>query len=307
MEFKLYLLIALVLALLIIGCLLAKLYKVRNQISLIKDALTDIKNGNLNHRVLVRENDLTKQICYDINEVAMSSQSRLIRQKQSEQAYKRLMTSLSHDVKTPLASLVGYLEAVESKMVTGAEQEEYIRVATEKAYHLKDFVTALFECVKLDAGEQIFHFEVCDLNELSRDIMADWVPLLENHNLTYEIEIPETEYMTRVDPTAYTRILNNLLQNILTHSAASQVSLTVTEMDQQVKIMMGDNGKGISASDLPYIFDRLYQCDHSRAARGNGLGLAIAKEFVSVHNGTITAESVLNIGTTFTIVLPKAL
>lgn len=307
MEFKLYLLIALVLALLIIGCLLAKFYKVRNQISLIKDALTDIKNGNLNHRVLVRENDLTKQICYDINEVAMSSQSRLIRQKQSEQAYKRLMTSLSHDVKTPLASLVGYLEAVESKMVTGAEQEEYIRVATEKAYHLKDFVTALFEWVKLDAGEQIFHFEVCDLNELSRDIMADWVPLLENHNLTYEIEIPETEYMTRVDPTAYTRILNNLLQNILTHSAASQVSLTVTEMDQQVKIMMGDNGKGISASDLPYIFDRLYQCDHSRAARGNGLGLAIAKELVSVHNGTITAESVLNIGTTFTIVLPKAL
>ena len=85
----------------------------------------------------------------------------------------------------------------------------------EKAHHLKDFVTALFEWVKLDAGEQIFHFEVCDLNELSRDIMADWVPLLESHDLTYEIEIPETEYMTRVDPTAYTRILNNLLQNNL--------------------------------------------------------------------------------------------
>ena len=80
-------------------------------------------------------------------------------------------------------------------MVTGAEKEEYIRVAMEKAHHLKDFVTALFEWVKLDAGEQIFHFEVCDLNELSRDIMADWVPLLENHDLSYEIEIPETEYM----------------------------------------------------------------------------------------------------------------
>ena len=84
------------------------------------------KRQNLNRRVLVRESDLTKQICYDINEIAMSNQSRLIQQKQSEQAYKRLMTSLSHDVKTPLASLVGYLEAVESKMVTGAEQEEYI-------------------------------------------------------------------------------------------------------------------------------------------------------------------------------------
>ena len=166
-------------ALLVISYLLGKLHRVRGQLFLIRDALNDIKAGNLNRRVLVRESDLTKQICYDINEIAMSSQSRLIQQKQSEQAYKRLMTSLSHDVKTPLASLVGYLEAVESKMVTGAEQEEYIRVAMEKAHHLKDFVTALFEWVKLDAGEQIFHFELCDLNELSRNIMADWVPLLE--------------------------------------------------------------------------------------------------------------------------------
>ena len=168
-------------------------------------------------------------------------------------------------------------------------------------------MTALFEWVKLDAGEQIFHFEVCDLNELSRDIMADWVPLLESHDLTYEIEIPETEYMTRVDPTAYTRILNNLLQNILTHSGARQVTLTVTETEQQAKIMVADNGKGISAADIPHIFERMYQCDHSRSAKGNGLGLSIAKELVSVHKGTITAASVPGAGTTFTIILPKAL
>ncbi len=301
MEINLYLLLSLLIALLVISYLLGKLHRVRGQLFLIRDALNDIKAGNLNRRVLVRESDLTKQICYDINEIAMSSQSRLIQQKQSEQAYKRLMTSLSHDVKTPLASLVGYLEAVESKMVTGAEKEEYIRVAMEKAHHLKDFVTALFEWVKLDAGEQIFHFEVCDLNELSRDIMADWVPLLENHDLSYEIEIPETEYMTRVDSTAYTRILNNLLQNILTHSDASKVFLTVTETEQQVKIVVADNGNGIAASDLPHIFERMYQCDHSRSAKGNGLGLSIAKELVSIHKGTITAASVPGNGTTFII------
>ena len=266
MDVNLYLLLALLAALLVIAYLLTRLHRVRGQLSLIKDALTDIKAGNMNRRVLARESDMTKQICYDINEIAMSSQSRLIQQKQSEQAYKRLMTSLSHDVKTPLASLVGYLEAVESKMVTGAEQEEYIRVAAEKAHHLKEFVTALFEWVKLDAGEQIFHFELCD-----------------------------------------TRILNNLLQNILTHSAASQVSLTVTETEQQAKIVVADNGKGISASDLPHIFERMYQCDHSRSAKGNGLGLSIAKELVSVHKGTIAAASVAEAGVTFTITLPKAL
>lgn len=307
MAINLYLLLSLLAALLVIGYLLARLHRIQEQLSLIRDALTDIRAGNLNRRILARESDLTKQICYDINEIAMSSQSQLIQQKQSEQAYKRLMTSLSHDVKTPLASLVGYLEAVESKMVMGAEQEEYIRVAAEKAHHLKEFVTALFEWVKLDAGEQIFHFELCDLNELSRDIMADWVPLLESHGLTYEIEIPETEFMTRVDFTAYTRILNNLLQNILTHSAASQVCLTVTETEEQAKITVTDNGKGIAASDLPHIFERMYQCDHSRSAKGNGLGLSIAKELVSIHKGTITAASIPGAGTTFTIILPKAL
>ena len=305
MNFILFLILCI--SLICILLLSVKLWQVHEHLSVIKEALEDIKLGNLNRRVLARDNDMTKQICYDINSIALHNQMQLIQQQQSEAAYKRLMTSLSHDVKTPLASLVGYLEAVESKMVTGAEQEEYIRVAMEKAHYLKDFVTALFEWVKLDAGEQIFHFEVCDLNELSRDIMADWVPLLESHDLTYEIEIPETEYMTRVDPTAYTRILNNLLQNILTHSGARQVTLTVTETEQQAKIMVADNGKGISDADLPHIFERMYQCDHSRSARGNGLGLSIAKELVNAHKGTITADSIPEAGTTFTIILPKAL
>ena len=95
MEVNLCLLLASLCALLVIGWLSAKLHRVRGQLSLIKDALTDIKNGDLNRRVLARESDLTKQICYDINEIAMNSQARLIQQKRSEQAYKRLMTSLS--------------------------------------------------------------------------------------------------------------------------------------------------------------------------------------------------------------------
>lgn len=119
-----YLLIAFVLALVIIACLVYKLYHINEQISFIKEVLVDIKSGNLNRRILVQENDMTKQICYDINQIAINNQSQLIHQKQSEQAYKRLMTSLSHDVKTPLASLVGYLEAVESQIVIGKEKDE---------------------------------------------------------------------------------------------------------------------------------------------------------------------------------------
>ena len=174
MDINVYLLAGFIVSLFVILYLVAKLLRVRQQLSFISDALQDLKGGNLNRRVLTQENDMTKQICYDINEIAMNSQIRLIQQKQSEQGYKRLMTSLSHDVKTPLASLVGYLEAIENGLVTGSEKDEYTHVAFEKANRLKDFVATLFEWVKLDAGEQIYHFDVIEINELSRNIIAEW-------------------------------------------------------------------------------------------------------------------------------------
>lgn len=307
MEINGYLLLTLILTLLVVMFLIAKLRRVHEQLSIIKDALEDIRHGNLNRRVLARENDMTQQICFDINEIAINSQSRLIQQKQAEQAYKRLMTSLSHDVKTPLASLVGYLEAVESKLVVGEEKEEYIHVAADKAHHLKYFVETLFEWVKLDAGEQIFRFELCDLNELSRNVIADWVPILENSQIDYEVDIPETEYSIRIDSNAYTRIINNLMQNAVTHSGGSKLTLQISEDEKQAKIIVADNGKGISADDLPHIFERMYQCDHSRSGKGNGLGLSIVKELVNAHKGKITADSISGDGTAFTISLPKAL
>lgn len=289
----------------IILYLLFKLHRIQQQIFLIKDVLEDIKAGNLNRRVLVREKDITRQICYDINEIAMNSQMQLIHQKQSEQTYKSLMTGLSHDVKTPLASLVGYLEAIEKGIVIGEEKEEYIHVAFEKAQNLKCFVENLFEWVKLDAGEQIFYFEVLDINEISRNIMADWIPVLESRDFQYEIVIPEQEYLISVDVNAYNRIINNLLQNIITHSQGNKIKFQILENVQEMKMILEDNGKGISAEHLPHIFERLYQCDHARSGKGNGLGLAITKELVSAHKGNITAESILDKGTKFIISLPK--
>lgn len=291
----------------VIAYLATKLCRVREQLSIIKDVLEDIKKGNLNRRILTRKNDMTKTICYNINEIAAGDQAQLVRLKQSEQAYKRLMTSLSHDVKTPLTSLVGYLEAIQEKIVTGEEKEEYISVALDKAHHLKDFVESLFEWVKLDAKEQIFQFEICDLNELSRDILADWIPTLEDKQFTYEIDIPDVEYSIRIDRNAYTRILNNLLQNALLHSGGNKISIHISGDEKQATIIVADNGKGIPEKDLPHIFERLYQGDESRRVSGNGLGLSIVQELVTIHGGTIGAESPPYGGTTLTISLPKAL
>ena len=303
MNCNVFLFVALCLSLVCVLLLSIKLRRVQESLSVIKEALEDIKAGNLNRRVLAKENDMTKQICYDINRIATTNQSQFIRQQQSEQAYKRLMTSLSHDVKTPLASLVGYLEAVTENLVAGEEKETYIQIATEKAHQLKEFVESLFEWVKLDAGEQVYHFEQLDLNELTRNIMADWIPTLENSHFEYDIEIPENEYFMKIDVRAYIRILNNLIQNILTHSGGNKLTLRITENESQAQLAVTDNGIGISPSNLPHIFERMYQCDDSRLADGNGLGLVIVK----AHKGKIKAESTPSAGVTFTITFRKAL
>lgn len=307
MDINIYLLLGLVIAILLIIILANKLYHIHEQISFIKDVLIDLKAGNLNRRILVRENDITKQICYDINKMAINNQAQLIRQKQSEQAYKRLMTSLSHDVKTPLTSLSGYLEAVENKIVVGEEKDEYIHVAFEKSQYLKQFVENLFAWVKLDSGEQVFHFEQVDLNELTRYILADWILILENNHFAYKVDIPEKECLIRLDVHAYTRIINNLLQNIIVHSEGNRMMLRIMEDPQCVQIIIADNGKGIPSKDLSQIFERLYQCDDSRSVKGNGLGLAITKELIHVHKGTITVNSIPNVKTEFLISFPKAL
>ena len=307
MNFNSFLLISLCIMFFIILFLIIKLGRVREQLSIVEEALEDIKSGNRNRRVLAKNNDMTKRICYAINEIAVKNQSQLIWQKQSEQAYKRLMTSLSHDVKTPLASLVGYLEAAQNGLVTGEEKEAYIRVAVEKAYHLKHFVETLFEWVKLDAKEQIFYFEICDFNELTRNIVAEWVPTLECRHFEYDFDIPEDEYSLRVDSHAYARILNNLFQNALVHSGGNKLVLQLLESEQEVKIIISDNGKGISSDDIPHIFERMYQCDRSRSFGGNGLGLSITMELVNALGGKIKADSEQGMGAIFTIVFPKSL
>jgi len=305
LEINIILAIISVLLLSLTVFLLYRLASVKRQLSAIKDALDDIKNGNLNRRILTNEQDMTRKICYDINEIAIINQSQLISQKQAEQAYKRLMTNLSHDVKTPLSSLIGYLEAIKYKIVHGEEKEEYIQVALNKAYSLKDFVASLFEWVKLDAGEEIFHFEECDINEISRNILADWITVFESNDFVYEIEIPENEYIIRIDVNAYNRIINNLLQNVIKHSNGNRLIFKIIEGRKQVKISIADNGNGIDEKDLPHIFERTYTCDTSRSARGNGLGLSISKELIGVHDGTVRAESTLGKGTTVYIELPK--
>ena len=143
-----------------------------------------------------------------------------------------------------------------------------------------------------------------DLTELTRNLLVDWIPVFEDAQMDFVADIPERPFRVELDPDGYMRILNNLVQNVISHSHGNRIEIALLEQDGNIKIRLADNGSGIDKEDLKHIFERLYKCDKGRSEKGSGLGLSIVHQLVIKMNGTITAESVPGSGTIFTLSFP---
>lgn len=280
--------------------------QVKKKIQGTLDVLAEIKQGNGNRRVLAATSELTAPIAYEINDIVASYEKKLASLRRAEEANKQLMTSLSHDVRTPLTTLIGYLDAVHKGVVTGREKDEYTEIARRKAYDLKEYIDALFDWFKLNSDEFLLKSEVVEAAELTRNLLIDWIPVLEDKQIAYNLDIPEQPIRVRLDTDAYGRILNNLVQNVVAHSQATEIGISVSRQDREMALLVWDNGVGMEKKDLQHIFERLYKCDQGRSQKGSGLGLAITHQLVEKMGGTITAASTPGKGTTFAVRFPLA-
>ena len=278
--------------------------RVKKEISEISDALEDIKNGNGNRRILAETHELIAPLAYAINDIILSYEKRLSAYHQTDETNRQLMTSLSHDVRTPLTTLIGYLDAAHKGIVDGKERDDYIETARRKAHDLKEYIDVLFDWFKLGSNEFSMNIAEIDLTELTRNILIDWIPIFEDTQVDFSIDIPEQPFRVQIDPDGYMRILNNLIQNVISHSHADKIEIALSEQNRNIKILLSDNGIGIGKEDLKHIFDRLYKCDKGRSEKGSGLGLSIVHELVEKLNGTITADSTPGKGTIFTLFFP---
>ena len=285
-----------------VSCLTIR--RVKRQISEMTDALADIKNGNGNRRILSAANELVAPIAYEINEIVVFYESKLSTFHQTEETNRQLMTSLSHDVRTPLTTLIGYLDAAHKGIVSGKDRDDYIETARRKAHDLKEYIDVLFDWFKLNSNEFAIELQTVEAAELTRDILIDWIPIFEDKQIAYNIDIPEKPFRVRLDTDGYMRILNNLIQNVISHSRADKIEIALTKKKRDMEITVTDNGIGIEKEDLKHIFERLYKCDKGRSEKGSGLGLSIVHQLVEKMNGTITAESTQGNGTTFILLFP---
>ena len=250
-------------------------FKINRRLKEFNQILLEIEKGQSKQKFLLKKNNRIDQVGFRVNSILYKYEKRIEESNIELEANKQLMTSLSHDVRTPMTTLIGYLDALDLKLVSSDKEEQYLRLAKEKAYDLKKYIEVLFEWFRINSDEEQLEIKAVDITEETRRIFLDWIPIIEEHRIGYNIEIPEKAIIVEIDEDCYMRAINNIVQNIFTHSKAANIS--ASEGNGKFRLEIGDDGIGIAKEDLNYIFERLYRCNKGRSGKGNGLGLNISK------------------------------
>ncbi|MCI8668649.1 MAG: HAMP domain-containing histidine kinase [Lachnospiraceae bacterium] len=212
---------------------------------------------------------------------------------------KRMLSNVSHDIKTPMTVILGYLE-----IMTAKQEDDNLLKVQKKANEVMELINKFFTLAKLEAGDMDFVMETININELCREIILAYYDILTGQDFDVDVRIPEESFYIYSSKEALERILNNLISNALRYgNDGKYLGLEVRREEDALYIDVTDKGRGIEASELSHIFDRMYTLEDSRNKnmQGNGLGLTIAKGMAERLGGSISVTSIPYKKTTFTL------
>lgn len=230
----------------------------------------------------------------------------------SDQLRRELIANISHDLRTPIATLQGYVETLmlKEQHLAPEERKNYLLTAHKHCRRLSALVEALFELAKLDASETKPRYEPFNLSDLVQDVVQKFQLAAEEKGIRIVIEPEDGLPLANADIGLMERALENLIENALQYTpSGGTISLTLTTDGSDIVVRVQDTGQGIPPEELPKIFNRFYQVDKSRRdpSGHSGLGLAITHRILELHHRPITVSSVVNEGTTFTFRVPVSL
>lgn len=218
-----------------------------------------------------------------------------------------LIVYLAHDLKTPLTSIVGYLSLLEEAPDMPPDQKaKYVHITLQKALRLETLINEFFEITRYNLQQIVLEKEQIDLYYMLRQMADEFYPILQAHHNTVELHADEN-LTVFADPNKLARVFNNILKNAVAYSyAGTVINITAKTENGMVKTTIQNHGKTIPEQKLDMIFEKFFRLDSARATDtgGAGLGLAIAKDIVTLHGGTVTAQSRQEI-TTFCVTLPE--
>jgi signal transduction histidine kinase len=254
--------------------------------------------------------DEIDQLSNTFLEMAVHIRAQMERLRETDSLRRELVANVSHDLRTPLSSLTGYLETLllKENSLSPAERREYLEIASRHADSLKKLVYDLFELAKLDAHELTPTREPFLLTELTQDVIQKFQLRAQQANVTIEADERADIPFVDADIGLIERVLDNLIDNALQHTpSGGSIHLSMDSRDSQVTVKVMDTGSGIAEDALPHIFDRFYhKTSGAGSTSGAGLGLAISQRIIELHGGKLTVSSLLDHGSEFNFSLPTA-
>ncbi len=275
-------------------------------ISHISDAIQNISEGDLNTTIDVIGDDEFSSMAANLNKMAEDIRQLMEKERESERTKNELITNVAHDLRTPLTSIIGYLELLAGNTrIDPKMQHKYIEIAYGKSKRLEKLIEDLFGFTKLNYGKMSMHVAQLDLVKLLGQLLEEAYPNFAEKNLSYDLQSNVPAKMISADGNLLARLFDNLIGNAIKYGAdGKRVLVQIFAGEEVVTVSVTNYGYVIPPDELPLIFNKFYRVERSRSssAGGTGLGLAIAKEIVDMHGGTIGVTSDLN-GTVFTVKL----
>lgn len=267
------------------------------------------KNGDLEERIPERNRGELTQLAKAFNSMADTIVADMDKLRTIERLRRELIGNVSHDLRTPLSVIQGYIETllIKAEDTLPDEQKRYLEISLSSIRKLEKLVNDLFEFSKLEATQLAPERSVFYLGELVPDMLPAYQILAQEKELDIQIDIPENLPPVFADVAMIERVLQNLLENAIKFTPpGGTIHLIGVPTQSSVEIKISDTGMGIAEDELPFIFDRYHRGQSPNGQRnGTGLGLAIVKKLLQLHQSTISVKSKLNQGTTFSFALAQ--
>jgi histidine kinase len=278
----------------------------------LQKATKQMKEGNLTVPIKPMSKDELGQLAQGFEEMRIRLKESIEKQLAYEENRKELIANISHDLKTPITTIKGYVEGIRDGVANSPEKiERYIQTIHSKSIDLDHMIDELFLYSKLDLQRLPFHFEKIHFDDYLQDFVEELRFDVEEMKVEVELEIEKSgNYLITGDREHLKRVVTNIVGNSLKYidKENKKLSFYLSTSESHVLFRMEDNGPGIAEENLPLIFDRFYRADLARGTEkgGSGLGLSIAKRIIEEHHGSIWAESKQGQGTTILFTLEKA-
>ncbi|WP_226529736.1 sensor histidine kinase [Metabacillus niabensis] len=267
---------------------------------LMKEATRRISKGDFSVSLPKTSNDEIGELSTSIQ--ILANDLNYLKKERNE-----FLGSISHELRTPLTYIKGYADIAKRNNLSETDRLHYIHIIYEESNHVSNLLTELFNLAKMDQNTFSISKEKVNICLFMQSIFQKMKPAFESKGIKLEF-ICQKETFAHIDPIRFEQVFLNLLDNSIKYSDTKTLTtIELTKKENIIDIYVRDQGQGIPAEDLPYIFDRLYRVDKSRSrlTGGYGLGLSIVKEIIDAHGGTISIESQLNKGTCFKITLKE--